>query len=185
MATTRSRKAGLAAGIGMAAATFGLLTTLHPFGPRMPRTPDEAAALMAQNPMAARVLPVFKQTFPGDYNSMMLTTIENAKSNMPMDQAKAAGFATMQSLVARHLPDIARAPDAELVALARSRGAVLNNVDQAFCAKTMAGTLSVQDTPPPAAQPMVGDAVAANLRAARAGIDHPTTRATPIAAADA
>ncbi len=185
MAKPLGQRMKLAVGVGTAAVVFGALTVFHPFGPRMPRTPDEAAALMSGNPLAARVLPVLKQTFPADYNSMMLTTMENARANMPLDQAKTAAFTTMQSLVASHVSDMARAPDADLVALARTRRAVLDHVDQAFCAKTIAGTLTVQDTPPDAALPMVGDAVAANLRAARAGMDHPTPRATPIASADA
>ena len=109
------RQAGLGALIGLAVSVPLVLIYVN----RGPRTPDEAAALLADNPLAARALPVFKQTFPADYDRVMLDAIQYSRANPPDQQAATAAFATMQSLVASHASDNARAPDAYLVALAR------------------------------------------------------------------
>ncbi len=184
MANALSQRAKLGIGLGAAAVVAAALFASHPFGPRVPTTPDEVAALMSDSPMAARMLPAFKQTFPDEYNRMMMSEIGYMKARMPADQVRAATFKQMQGFVAGHVTDVARAPDAALLALARARGALLNGADETLCARTVAGSLTAAENPSAVAQPLIADAAAANFRAARAGMDSPTQRPTAPSPAD-
>jgi hypothetical protein len=149
------------------------------------QTPEQQAeAIMNKDPSVARFMAAMKETFPDDYHQFVATAVANAKAGMPADQAKASGFAITQSLIARHQRDIVRAPDADVVKVITAQGTALTKLDETACAHVFMVGLQPTDTFPDAAKPAFADVSIANLRAARAGMDHPTERPTQPAPAD-
>jgi hypothetical protein len=174
MARTRQGwKVAVAAATG--AAVFSGLTAFVK-ARHEPVTADQAAQTMLSDPAVGRYITVLKQTFPDDYRTMMQTTAADVNAGITSEQARTAGFALSASLVARHQADIARAPDAELIALTRAHGALLGDLDDARCAHLFMAGLQPGEVLPDAAKAHMADVGADNLLAARAGIDHPVPR---------
>jgi hypothetical protein len=183
MAMHGDHRRKLAVGFAAAGVVFGALVASG--GCHRQVTANAVEKAMNADPSVARYMAAMKETFPDDYQRVLATAAGDANGGATTEQARANGFAISQGLVAKHVRDIARAPDGDLQALMRAQAALLNHVDDGLCARLFLGGLRPTDTLPDDAKPLMADVSVANLRAARAGIDHPQTRPAQVQPADA
>ena len=139
---------------------------------------------MTSEPGVAPLFEVFKRDFPNDYATFKAEMIGKFKSGGDSGALRLAAFNWMRAFSTRHIPEVAAAPSANIRAFIEAQDVALKalaNESTAMCGHYAMTGLQPADRPGPAAAAAVGNAAAVQLRAASAGIKHPTQRAEPTA----
>lgn len=137
---------------------------------------------MATAPGMAPLFQAFKSEFPSEYAAFKAEMIAKYKNGADREAGRLAGFTWMRAFSTRHLGDVALAPSANLREFREAQEkvlAVLGAESVTLCAHFGMDGLHPGDRPGPAGLDAVGNAGAAMLRAAAAGIKTPTKRGEP------
>jgi hypothetical protein len=142
---------------------------------------DRAALekVLLDDTAAGPLMHELKQEFPDVFNELLgkLSQLANDPDGGP--KARALAYDYMHRLSQGHLLDVASAPDDKIDALLASQAAVTRSLQREnveLCAKFGAGALPQDTTLSPRTLGLLAAVSMAQLKAIRAGIDHPTAR---------
>ena len=143
------------------------------------RVENRIEEALAAHPGNLAVLGAMQTHFPDEYDDMLDAMADSAIADAADDQVLAVGTAQLGAFLHRHRNDFANAPDAALAdVLHRSSEALsaLYRDDPVACNNFAYGRNDPVKPLPPATQALLGEAIAARVRAMAAGRTQQTVR---------
>ncbi|MEO8812481.1 MAG: hypothetical protein ABI376_06180 [Caulobacteraceae bacterium] len=138
---------------------------------------DRALESLADDPATGSLLAELRGDFPDDWRTFKGTIVAMAKAGAPAERIEARTHDLIGQIAVAHRADVAAAPPAALVPLARAKAAVIRALSEENvrdCAAYGLNRLPRSARPSPATSNLMTLETIAYLKAARAGMDHPT-----------
>jgi hypothetical protein len=121
----------------------------------------------------------FRADFPAEFQTLLEKMTAMHRNHAPADAITKAGYDSMRTITLAHMSDVASAPTPQLLSvLAAQRDLIVElqkeNVD--YCAGYGMGRVPSNAQISPRGLALLNEEGVIQIRAARAGIDHPTAR---------